>query len=357
VEVGTWADSHGTLARPGPTVITQRRGGMTDARRSVGAAQDRSGAGGHGSPGEERGREGRERDEAGGSREMEPGRQPDRRRGQQPQCRVGQGLQPVRGLLVATLVIGGWIALGYAFALSADAYLLLGIPVTISFQVLVVRRPLRTLWVRAAPPLTFTPTWAVLVLVVAIAPAAIVAGAIRDGDLVLVGYGLAAIAGAVGAVYSLRAMDRAAVQSTILATLVTSAILVSIMVAYRIASGGFDGALPAAVVAAVVSVATYLPVVFVMEEVFFRGLLDTYLHGATPGPDRASALYGSALWGLWHLPVAFVDLGVLLIPYLVVVHSALGYVLVASWRRTGNLAAPGIAHAVSDALRNAVAVL
>jgi hypothetical protein len=41
----------------------------------------------------------------------------------------------------------------------------------------------------------------------------------------------------------------------------------------------------------------------------------------------------------------------------VAVHPVLGYVLVISWRRPGNLAAPGIAHAVSDALRNAVAVL
>jgi membrane protease YdiL (CAAX protease family) len=58
-----------------------------------------------------------------------------------------------------------------------------------------------------------------------------------------------------------------------------------------------------------------------------------------------------------HLPVAFISLGVLTIPYLVAVHTALGFVLVTSWRRTGNLAAPGIAHAVTDALRNAVAVL
>jgi hypothetical protein len=35
----------------------------------------------------------------------------------------------------------------------------------------------------------------------------------------------------------------------------------------------------------------------------------TYLHGATPGPDRTSALYGSALWGIWHLPVAFTRSG------------------------------------------------
>jgi membrane protease YdiL (CAAX protease family) len=129
------------------------------------------------------------------------------------------------------------------------------------------------------------------------------------------------------------------------------------MVAYRIASGGFHGNLATAVATAVISVATYLPVVFVMEEVLFRGLLDPYLRGPTPITDRASALYGSALWGLWHLPVMSFDLGLLTVPYLVAIHTVLGYVLVTAWRRTGNLAAPGIAHAVSDAMRNAIAVL
>lgn len=52
-----------------------------------------------------------------------------------------------------------------------------------------------------------------------------------------------------------------------------------------------------------------------------------------------------------------VALGIWTIPYLVAIHTVLGYVLVVSWRRTGNLGAPGIAHAVSDALRNAVAVV
>jgi membrane protease YdiL (CAAX protease family) len=42
-------------------------------------------------------------------------------------------------------------------------------------------------------------------------------------------------------------------------------------------------------------------------------------------------------------------LGILTIPYLVVVHTVLGYFFVTSWRQTGNLAAPGIAHAVIDA--------
>jgi membrane protease YdiL (CAAX protease family) len=263
---------------------------------------------------------------------------------------------PIRRAVVATLVVGAWTALGFAFALTADAYLLLGIPITIGFQLLVVRRPLRTLWLRAAPPLSFTPRSALAVLVVAIAPAALALNALRDGNPVLVGYGMAGIVGAVGAVYSLRAMDREAVRSTLRATVITSTILVAVMAAYRLASGGLNGDLPAAALAALIAVATYLPAVFVLEEVFFRGLLDTYLQGVTPGPGRASALFGSVLWGLWHLPVASVGLGILLIPYLVVIHAALGLALVTSWRRTGNLAAPGIAHAVSDALRNAMAV-
>jgi membrane protease YdiL (CAAX protease family) len=259
--------------------------------------------------------------------------------------------------IVATLVIGVYMAVGFALGLSAEAYLLLGIPITIAFQLLVVRRPLRALWLRDAPPMTFTVRSIVAIVVVAIGPTVVAVGGVRTGNAVLVAYGLAAMLGAVGAVYALRAMDRDAVRATIRASLITSVILVSIMVTYRIASGGFDGNLATTVVTAMISVATYLPVVFVMEEVLFRGLLDPYLHGSRPGPDRASALYGSALWGIWHLPVMSVALGAFTIPYLVAVHTALGYVLVTSWRRTGNLAAPGIAHAVSDALRNAVAVL
>jgi membrane protease YdiL (CAAX protease family) len=258
--------------------------------------------------------------------------------------------------LVATLVISGYVALGFAFDLGAEAYLLLGIPITIGFQVLVVRRPLRSLWLRQTPPMAFTPRRMVAIVVLAVAPAVVAATGVREGDLALVGWGLASMVGAVGAVYALRAMDREAVRWTIRTTLIAGAVLIGIMVAYRLATGGFNGNIAAAITTAVVSVATYVPVVFVMEEVLFRGLLDPYLHGSTPGRDHASALYGSALWGLWHLPVAFLALGVLTIPYLVVVHTTIGYFMVTAWRRTGNLAAPGVSHAVIDALRNAVAV-
>lgn len=258
--------------------------------------------------------------------------------------------------IVATLVVGGWMALGAAFRLSAEGYLLLGIPIMIAFQVVIARRPLRALWLRQAPPMTFSPTSIVAIVVVAIPAVIVAARGVQGGDPVLALYGGAATVGAVGAVYAMRAMDRDAVRTTVHTTLITGAVLVSVMVAYRIASGGSSGNLSGAVVAAVISVATYLPVVFVLEEVFFRGLLDPYLQGSSTASGRASALYGSALWGIWHLPVASVDLGALTIPYLIAVHTVIGYPLVTAWRRTGNLAVPGIAHTVIDALRNGVAV-
>ena len=269
------------------------------------------------------------------------------------------GLDPRRAA-VAAGVVAGYMALGFALRLSADAYLLLGIPITVAFQALVARQPLRSLWLRSAPPFAFTPRSLAATAVVAVAPTALALAGLRDGDLVRVAYGIAGVAGAVGAVYALRSMDRQAVRATVRASVIGSTAMVAVMVAYRLATGGVDGfggALAPALAAVVVSLATYLPVVFVMEEVLFRGALDPYLAGADAGHRRGSAVFGSALWGLWHLPVASVALGALTVPYLVGIHVLLGCALVAAWRRTGNLAAPGIAHAVIDAVRNAIAVL
>ena len=262
----------------------------------------------------------------------------------------------VRGI-IATLVIVGYVALGFALGLGADAYLLLGIPITIGIQALVVRRPLRALWLRGGRAITITARSLVAVAVVSLAPAMIAIAGAQAGDFVRAGYGLAGIVGAFGAVHAIRAMTGDAALATVRATLINTAILAAVMTAFRLATGGFDGQVARAATTIAISIATYVPAVFVIEEVLFRGLIDPYLHASAAGRDRGTALYGSVLWGLWHLPVMSVDLGVLTIPYLVAIHGVLGVVLVAAWRRTGNLAAPGIAHAVSDAVRNGLAVL
>jgi membrane protease YdiL (CAAX protease family) len=89
----------------------------------------------------------------------------------------------------------------------------------------------------------------------------------------------------------------------------------------------------------------------VLEEVFFRGMLDTYVH--LPGEARGlgSAVFVSALWAIWHLPIVPAS-GAVVIPGLLVVHVAIGVPLSLYWRRSGNLAVPATAHAFIDALRN-----
>jgi len=79
-----------------------------------------------------------------------------------------------------------------------------------------------------------------------------------------------------------------------------------------------------------------------------------------PGESRVwlSPLLVSALWGLWHLPVAIGQVTLLvLVRQLVTVHCTIGVPLSISWRRSGNLFATGSTHALIDAVRNALLVL
>ena len=78
----------------------------------------------------------------------------------------------------------------------------------------------------------------------------------------------------------------------------------------------------------------YLPVVFVLEEVAFRGALDAHVH--RPGERRGlvTAVFVSVLWGMWHLPLAdpAVPLWATLVQVLVV-HGVVGVLLSYAWRQ------------------------
>ena len=99
--------------------------------------------------------------------------------------------------------------------------------------------------------------------------------------------------------------------------------------------------------------ALYLPATFLMEEVAFRGAIDAHVHHDRDARGWLSAVFVSALWGLWHLPVSSGLPLPVLVAELVVVHIGMGAWLSFAWRRTRNLAAPALAHAVNDAVRNA----
>jgi membrane protease YdiL (CAAX protease family) len=93
-----------------------------------------------------------------------------------------------------------------------------------------------------------------------------------------------------------------------------------------------------------------------MEEVAFRGALDSHVRHpgegsgfATRAYGFASAVYVSALWGLWHHPVVPGPVWELL-----PAQVFMGPILSLFWRRSGNLMVPAFAHALNDAVRNAI---
>ena len=101
-----------------------------------------------------------------------------------------------------------------------------------------------------------------------------------------------------------------------------------------------------------------LPVGFMVEDVFFRGALDTYIHREEKGVGWLSAIFVSALWGLWHLPVqANLDRAHLLstVIGLLIAQIAVGVPLSLWWRKSGNLTVTDTTHALIDAVRNALA--
>ena len=260
-----------------------------------------------------------------------------------------------RRIIEASVFIGVWMVAGWLLPISSNGYLLLGIPLTVVFQLLVRRRPLRELYTAGPVRGTLEKRGMAIAAVLAVIPGWFAVRAVATGDWTLLGWYLAAIVGAVCAAYALRAIQ--------VQTMLRSAAL-----PLAVGSGGFALAFglvhiatgrPVPVFAAIVALAKYsalyFPATFLLEEVSFRGALDAHLHHeGEPGGWR-SAILVSVLWGLWHLPVSSTGLPFTLqVLQLVAVHVLFGVPLSFVWRRTRNLAGPALAHAVNDAVRNAL---
>lgn len=250
--------------------------------------------------------------------------------------------------------VATWVALGFLLPGNSDVYLLVGIPLTIGFQVLVRRRPLRELWVRDGSGFRLDRRGLLLATLLAIVPATFGFLALRAGDWPRMGWHAAAVAGAVAAAYAVRSTSAVAV-------LRSAALAIAIGVGGNlVVLGGIHVATAAPIELSAVagtvlkSLALYFPATFLIEEVAFRGALDAHVQHSGDGRGWQTALLVSALWGLWHLPVADgLPLPILFV-FLVTWHCAIGVPLSFAWRRTGNLAGPAFAHCAIDAARNAL---
>ena len=259
-----------------------------------------------------------------------------------------------RRLVEVVTFVTVWVTAGYLLRLSANGYLLLGVPLTAAFQLLVRRRPLRELF--AGNTRRFALSWrgAVMAAVLALVPGYYAVQALLASDWTLAGWNLAAMAGAVAAAFSLRAGSvLATLRAATLPIAVGATGFATIFGVVHVATGR---PLPAVAALAAVAkyTALYFPATFLLEEVAFRGALDAHLHHDGDSRGWQSAILISALWGLWHLPVSSGLPLPLLVIQLVAVHVVLGVPLSFAWRRSRNLAAPALAHAVNDAVRNAI---
>jgi hypothetical protein len=250
-----------------------------------------------------------------------------------------------------------WIGLGIGLNLDPNAYLLLGIPLTVAFQLGVRRRPLRELWVRDGGPFRLGRHGRLVAAALAVLPVIGLVVAIVQQAWIPAAWMAVCLPGAAAAGYAVTRLRgpglAAGARAAGVAVAVGIVIFLLLLVPAIVASGSLDSWHMLGT--GVWSTLVYFPVTFVLEEVTFRGLLDSHLHA--PGESRGwlSALFVSAVWGLWHLPE---DLGTdplpLLVLGLLVVHCAIGVPLSFAWRRSGNLALPAAAHSLIDGVRNAL---
>jgi membrane protease YdiL (CAAX protease family) len=269
----------------------------------------------------------------------------------EPRSRLRR-LVEVTGFWAVYCGLGEALGLGSSIG-ELTTYLLLSVPLVLFFQVLVARRDVRELWVKTAPRV-FTRLMAIIALAVAIYPVIFVIKAIADGDPAsLVIYGAVAIAGAGAAGYAFGLFTRETFRFLLLCVLFATGYSVLIDV---ITSLELEGTTHPVVIRPeqdlemfITSLLGLIPIVFMLEEVVFRGALDSHLH--RPGERHGvwTAIYISVLWSLWHAPVFgwdnFDNYLIGMVP--------MGVALSIFWRRSGNLGVSGSAHALGDAFRNA----
>jgi hypothetical protein len=263
---------------------------------------------------------------------------------------LGAGSRPLR-FLVVTLAVAVYMALGFLLHTDVIQYLLLGIPLLLLFQIGVHRQPLRTMWVRSGPPIRLDPWFFGLWVLFSLVPIYALVMAAQQGNVELAVYVLVAIIGAFGLTYAVRAMRPANVRQLGLCIL-TCCLIYLIFLLLNLRNLHVPALLPGLLVG-VENLLLLVPVTFVMEEVFFRGVLDTYLRQGEEGIGWLSAIFLSALWGLWHLPIVHpLQPLALIITVLLIFQIAIGVPLSIWWRRSGNLTVPGTTHALLDTIRN-----
>jgi Type II CAAX prenyl endopeptidase Rce1-like len=265
----------------------------------------------------------------------------------------------VRRTIGTVAVVAIWIALGIGLHLSVRAYLLVGIPLTAAFQWGIRREPLRALWLRDPVGARFDArAWIIAAFLVLVPLGSLVRDVHAHSPGMNKLFDLSAVAGAFAAAYALRNFRRTAIRPLVLCVAIAGGIGIAIMVAAGFGAGFAHRGVGQRCAIFVSNLLVMIPLSFVVEEVSFRGTFDAHMHHPGESSGFLSALFVSAMWGLWHLPVVLGQAPVLaVVPQLLAVHCCIGVPLSIYWRRSGNLFVSGSTHALIDAVRNALLIL
>jgi len=254
--------------------------------------------------------------------------------------------------LKAALFVAVYIALGFLLKVNADSYLLLGIPLMLFFQLVIAKRPWHALWLRDETKFRLSSKAWLIALLLAAFPLYKIAEAAGHNRLTLLnaGYYLAAVFGAIGAGYCYGSFRKKTTKDFFLCLGIVGVIraamyLLPLVTGHHLQPDYLRG---------LKSFLLYVPVAFAVEEVVFRGMLDTYVNPAQSQKGIWSALFISALWALWHLPLASNGENLWLTALASMTISFWGIPLSIFWRRSGNLAVPAFSHAFADAIRDAL---
>jgi membrane protease YdiL (CAAX protease family) len=270
---------------------------------------------------------------------------------------------PLRRCAEAAAFVGVWIAVGYIFGLGdstagMNIYLLLTIPFVAAFQLVIRRQPLQHLWVREGPALTRRTISITAALLLAIFPVYSIVYLIdHSGGTANILYCLASLIGAVGGGYALKHFGRLQLRSLLLCLATAGVIGVLLFTKSATATGKHPLASVWSdhdVSVFFESLLTYLPALYVMEEVAFRGLLDSHVYHPGERHGILTAIFVSMLWGWWHLPITPGIPVIEAVFALLALQVPVGVFLSIFWRRSGNLAVPGTTHALIDSWRNAL---
>ena len=258
------------------------------------------------------------------------------------------------------------MAVGWGFQLDPNSYLVVGVPLVVAFQLLVRRKPLVALWIRDTERFRLSVWGIVLGLGLAILPAVKLFQTFRltswPSHTPEILWYACCIIGAFGAAFGFCHFTKQTWKELGFCASTAGAIGCLIMLLAFLArlAVKYMHHMPVTftwtnVLVGLRSFVLYVPVCFVLEEVVFRGAIDSHVFQPGDKGQWWTAFFVSTLWGWWHLPItgaAGISRLVTLIVLLPCVHIAVGVFLSLGWRRSSNLAVPATVHAFIDAVRN-----